>query len=97
MMIVASSFIGSLVMAMSLGLLAIPVVRSAYGLPTTLRQTVLLRVGRLGWLLLHLLVLLVVTGVLSVIVVVAGVLLTVATFGFGLLLVLPGFSCCCAG
>ncbi|TLQ00317.1 hypothetical protein FEF26_01770 [Nesterenkonia salmonea] len=91
MMIVASSFIGSLVMAMSLGLLAIPVVRSAYGLPTTLRQTVLLRVGRLGWLLLHLLVLLVVTGVLSVIVVVAGVLLTVATFGFGLLLVLPGF------
>lgn len=89
-MLVASTFIGSLVMAMSLGLLAIPVLRSAYGLPTSLRQTVLLRVRRLGWLLLHLLILLVVIGVLSLVAVLAGVLLTVATFGFGLLLVLPG-------
>lgn len=91
LMMVASSFIGSLVMAMSLGLLAIPVLRSAYGLPTTLRQTLLLRAGRLGWLLLHLLILLVVIGVLAAVAVVAGVLLTVVTFGFGLLLVLPGF------
>ena len=90
LMVVASTFLGSLVMAMSLGLLAIPVVRSAYGLPTTLRQTVLLRAGRLGWLLLHLLILLVLIAALSLIAVVAAVLLTVATFGFGLLLVLPG-------
>jgi hypothetical protein len=90
LMVVASSFLGGLVWAMSLGLLAIPVVRSVYGLPTTLQQTLRLRASRLGWLLLHLLILLVVIGVLAVLTVVAGVLLTVATFGFGLLLVVPG-------
>lgn len=88
-MMMASSFVGTLVMAMSLGLLAVPALRAAYGLPTTLRQTVGLRAGRLGWLVLHLVLLLVGLGVAGALAMAASVLLIVVTMGIGLIVVLP--------
>ncbi|GFZ82186.1 hypothetical protein [Nesterenkonia alkaliphila] len=84
------TLVGNLILALSIGLLAIPALRAAYGLPTTLGQTLTLRAGRLGWLVLHILVLMVLLGVAAAIIVVLSFLLVLVTFGLGLLLVLPG-------
>lgn len=88
-LMLVTSFIGTLVMAMSLGLLAVPALRAAYGLPTTLGQTLRLRAGRLGWLLLHLVLLMVGIGVLGAVAAVIAVLLILVTMGIGLIVVLP--------
>lgn len=90
LLMTVTALVGNLIMALSIGLLTIPALRAAYGLPTTLGQTVALRAGRLGWLVLHILTLMVLLGVGAAICVVLAVLLVLVTFGFGLFLVLPG-------
>ncbi|WP_150460762.1 hypothetical protein [Nesterenkonia ebinurensis] len=89
LLLTLTSFVGYLIMAMSVGLLAIPALRAAYGLPTTLGQTIRLRAGRLGWLLLHIVVLMIMLSVAGAVAVVLGFLLILVTFGLGLILVLP--------
>ena len=89
LLMVTGFVISGLAWAVSVGLLAIPVLRAAYGLPTSLRQTVGLRARRLGWLLLHLLVVVTALLLVGALAVAAGVLITVVTLGFGLLVALP--------
>lgn len=88
-LMLVTSFIGTLVMAMSLGLVAVPALRAAYGLPTSLRQTLSLRAGRLAWLALHLVLLMAVLAVLAAAAAAVSVPLIVITMGIGLVIVLP--------
>lgn len=89
-MLALSSLLGSLLLALSVGLLAIPTLRSAYGLRTTLTQTVLLRIRTLGWLVLHLFLLGLVLGIAGVVVLLIGGLAIGLTLGIGAVVVLPG-------
>ncbi|NLS10850.1 hypothetical protein HGQ17_12775 [Nesterenkonia sp. MY13] len=88
-LLLLSSFIGWLIMLMSLGLLAIPGLRAAYGLPTSLLQTVTMRAGRLGWLLLHLVVVSLLLGLVGLVAMVIGALLIGLTMLVGAIVVLP--------
>ncbi|GAB3187673.1 hypothetical protein [Nesterenkonia suensis] len=77
-------------MAVAYALIVIPTLRAAYGYRTGFAQTLRLRSGRLGWLVLHLLLMHVFVVVLAVVVIGLSVVIAVVTFGLGLLLVLPG-------
>lgn len=90
LLLMLSGFIGSLLLAVSFGLLAIPTMRAAYGLPTTLGQTVRLRARTLGWLILHLVLLGIVLVVVGLLVLVAAGLLIGVTLFIGAIVVLPG-------
>lgn len=73
----------------ALGLLAIPTLRSALGLPTTLWQAVRLRASRIGWLILHLaLVFMGLAIVFGLLIVVASILAGLTMF-IGLIVILP--------
>ncbi|WP_044494097.1 hypothetical protein [Nesterenkonia massiliensis] len=85
-----STLLGSLLMSVSLGLLVIPTLRAAYGLPTTLRQTVLLRARQLGWLLLHLVIMGLLLSIIGFIAVVIGAILAGLTLFVGLIVIVPG-------
>lgn len=90
LLLMLSGFIGNLLLAMSFGLLAIPTLRAAYGLPTTLGQTLRLRARTLGWLLLHLVLLSILLGVVGVVVLVVAGLMIGLTMFIGAIVVLPG-------
>ncbi|MBB3667730.1 hypothetical protein [Garicola koreensis] len=90
LVLMLTGFIGNLVLALSVGLLAIPALRAAYGLPTTLGQTIRLRAGTLGWLALHCVVLGLLLAVAGVIVLVLSALLIGVTFFIAAVVVLPG-------
>lgn len=85
-----TSFLGILIMALPLGLLGIPALRAAYGLPSSLRQTLTLRAGTIGWLLLHLLLLTVLLSVLALVAVVLGGVLLGVTLFTAVIVVVPG-------
>lgn len=89
LLLMLSGFIGNLLLAMSFGLLAIPTLRAAYGLPTTLTQTLRLRARTLGWLLLHLVLLIILLSVVGVVVLVIAGLLIGLTMFIGAIVVLP--------
>lgn len=90
LLLMLTGFIGNLLLALSVGLLAIPALRAAYGLPTTLRQTIRLRAGTLGWLVLHCLMLGLLVGVGGFIALVISALLIGMTFFVAAIVVLPG-------
>lgn len=83
---VAQSFI----LAVGFTLVALPTLRATFGFRTDFAQTLRLRSGRVGWLLLHIAVLSLLGLVVSLLVVVVSGVFVVATFFFGLILVLPG-------
>lgn len=90
LLLLLTSLFSNLLLAVSVGLLAIPTLRAAYGLPTTLGQTVRLRAGTLGWLVLYLVLMpVLIAGLGIVVVVVAGLTLAV-TLLIGAVVVLPG-------
>ena len=90
LLLILTGFIGSLLLALSVGLLAIPTLRAAYGLPTTLSQTIRLRAGTLGWLGLHCLLLGLLLGIGGFFALVISALLIGMTFFLAAIVVLPG-------
>lgn len=90
LLLVITGFIGNLLLALCLGLLGIPTLRAAYGLPTSLGQTIRLRGGALGWLALHCVMLGLLLGVGGFIVLVAAAVLIGLTFFIAAVVVLPG-------
>lgn len=90
LLLILSTLLGSLLLALSVGLLAIPTMRSAYGLPTTLVQTIRLRAGAVGWLVLYFAMLGAALGILgAVVLLLAGLVIGVTLF-IGAVAVLPG-------
>lgn len=89
LLMLLTSFIGTVAMTMTLGLLPIPALRAAYGLPTSLRQTLRLRAERMGWLVLHVTVLIVGLSTVGAVAVVVSVFLLLIAPVPGLILVLP--------
>ncbi|MDZ5076257.1 hypothetical protein [Nesterenkonia sp. HG001] len=88
--LIVVSVVQYFVLAVAYSLVALPTLRAAYGYRTSFTQTLRLRSGRIGWLVLHLLLLSILVMVLGAAVFVLVLLLAVATFGIGLILVLPG-------
>ncbi|WP_225939058.1 hypothetical protein [Nesterenkonia lutea] len=85
----ASSALTSLVILVAAAYMALPTLRAAYGLRTSMAQTVRLRLGRLGPVVLNLLVLGLILGVLAVPVLFLAVLVLVLTLFLGAVVVLP--------
>ena len=90
LMLMLTTFIGHLLLALSVGLLAIPTLRAAYGLPTTLGQTLRLRARTLGWLVLYLALVPLLLGVIGVVVLIVAGLTIGLTMFIGAIVVLPG-------
>ena len=90
LLLMLTTFIGHLLLALSVGLLAIPTLRAAYGLPTTLGQTLRLRARTLGWLVLYLALVPLLLGVIGVVVLIVAGLTIGLTMFIGAIVVLPG-------
>lgn len=84
-----TSFIGMVAMTMPLGILAIPALRAAYGLTTSLGQALRLRARRFGWLVLHVALLIVGVSTVGTAAVFAALFLLLIAPLPGLILVLP--------
>ncbi|WP_300343802.1 hypothetical protein [Nesterenkonia sp.] len=89
LLLMLTGSVSTLLLALSFGLLGIPSLRAAYGLPTTLGQTLRLRAGTIGWLLLHLVLLGLALGAGALVVLVAAALLVGLTLFVGVVVVLP--------
>lgn len=96
-LLLLSSLISNLLIALAFALLAIPTMRSAYGLPTTLWQTVRLRAGTIGWLLLFFVLVGVLLGGGGLVVLFISGMIIGLTFFIGAVVVLPALFlllCC---
>lgn len=85
----ASSALGTFLLLITFGLLAIPALRSAYGLPTTMGQVLRLRARTIGWLALHMLMLSLLAVVIMVVAGMVAFLVIVLTFFVGAIVMLP--------
>ncbi|GAA1820786.1 hypothetical protein [Nesterenkonia flava] len=84
-----STTLGTLLLTMAMALVSIPVLRSAYGLPTTLGQTLKLRAGQLGWLLLNVVLIAMLVSTVAGIALMLGLVIALVTFFIGLIVVIP--------
>lgn len=84
------SIVQYFVLAVAYSLIIIPTLRAAYGYRTGFTQTLRLRSGRIGWLVLHLLVLSLLMLLIGIAVAVVALVIAMVTFGIGLLVLLPG-------
>lgn len=85
----ASGVLTSLVLATAAAYMVLPTLRAAYGLRTSLAQTMRLRVGRIGPVVVNLIVLGLLLSVFALPVIVVAVLLLVITLFIGAVVVFP--------
>ncbi|WP_201791068.1 hypothetical protein [Nesterenkonia sp. PF2B19] len=86
----AISVVQYLVLTVAFALMVIPTLRAAYGYRTGFMQVLRLRADRIGWLLLHIVVMNVLLFVVGLAVIATTVITAVVTIGFGLIVAFPG-------